>query len=100
MRMALRTYGHGCNLFSAKALFAKVDTKATRAANINLRKSASGHERAFAAAENKVRIVPVGSTDRRNTYLLERMWSDCHEEEVSSSWIFSSPERGALGSLA
>ncbi|HSF95488.1 MAG TPA: DUF2924 domain-containing protein [Thermohalobaculum sp.] len=28
------------------------------------------------------------------------MWSDCHEEEVPSSWIFSGPERGALGSLA
>jgi hypothetical protein len=45
------------------------------------------HERLFSS---------VSSTDQRNTYLKPRTWS---ASDVSSGWVYSSSERGALGAL-
>jgi hypothetical protein len=44
-------------------------------------------------------LYAVISTDRRNTYLGMRAWSEIHEEDVSSSWVYRGAERGALGAL-
>jgi len=44
-------------------------------------------------------LCAVLSTDRRNTYLGMRAWSEGHEEEVLSSWVYRGAERGALGAL-
>jgi len=50
-------------------------------------------------ADPNVRFGVVISTGRRNTYLGMRAWSEGHEEEVSSSWVYRGAERGALGAL-
>ena len=47
----------------------------------------------------KCPLFLVLSTDRRNTYLGVRAWSEGDEEEVSSSWVYRSAERGAVGAL-
>lgn len=44
----------------------------------------------------RLRLLAMSSIDSRNTYLKPRTWSDSN---VSSGWVYSSSERGALGAL-
>src|SRR6266699_741991 len=47
----------------------------------------SGSKSADQGGGRECPVSPVISTDRRNTHLGERTWSDGHEESVLSCWI-------------
>jgi hypothetical protein len=61
--------------------------------------SAHGETRSFPGGASNGNNESVISTDRRNTYLKQRSWSDGHEAKVSSCWVYRGAKCGTLGAL-